>query len=234
MAFVFLLLCGAITAAVAQSKGRNPLGWFLIGFFFHIFGLILVAVVSSPAALKEWQVRERTERNLLREQLRQERMKSAAFQEHARRRLDTHDDALGLDTRAEATFGSAAPAGYLETGAPDDEEAILVAVDPPSSAEPEPEPASWDEQDPMPAEVHAPGGEVAAAPDAGIEPEAGRAPEAELELQAEAEPAAAPPQPPAARNGERKWFYEEDGEARGPAPESVVFRMLTTGGAPRS
>ncbi len=41
------LLCGVVTAIIAPSKGRNPVGCFFIGMVLGIFGIILVAVPPS-------------------------------------------------------------------------------------------------------------------------------------------------------------------------------------------
>lgn len=50
---VILLVCGIISAVVASNKGRNAFGWFLIGSILGIFGVILIACMSS---LKPQQV----------------------------------------------------------------------------------------------------------------------------------------------------------------------------------
>ncbi|WIM87611.1 deoxyribodipyrimidine photolyase [Candidatus Mycobacterium wuenschmannii] len=48
---IFLLIGGVIAAiicgVIAATKGRNPFGWGLLGFFFSIFTLIAVIVVPS-------------------------------------------------------------------------------------------------------------------------------------------------------------------------------------------
>ena len=40
---------GVVSSIVARKKGRNEILWFLLGFFFHIFGLI---VLFLPPAFK--------------------------------------------------------------------------------------------------------------------------------------------------------------------------------------
>ena len=45
-----LILCisfAIICSSIAQSKGRSSLGWGLLGFFFGLFGIILIAVASD-------------------------------------------------------------------------------------------------------------------------------------------------------------------------------------------
>jgi hypothetical protein len=49
--YIFLLIGGVIAAIVcaviAGAKGRNPFGWGILGFFFSILTLIVVAVIPS-------------------------------------------------------------------------------------------------------------------------------------------------------------------------------------------
>jgi len=49
--FVFYVIGGVIAAIVcgiiAVAKGRNPLGWGILGFFFSILTLIVVIVIPS-------------------------------------------------------------------------------------------------------------------------------------------------------------------------------------------
>jgi hypothetical protein len=49
--FVVLTIGGVISAIicaiVAAAKGRNPFGWGILGLFFSIFTLIVVAVIPS-------------------------------------------------------------------------------------------------------------------------------------------------------------------------------------------
>jgi len=40
------LIFGAITAVLAQKKGRNPIGWFIFGFFIPIIALIVILVIG--------------------------------------------------------------------------------------------------------------------------------------------------------------------------------------------
>jgi hypothetical protein len=103
------LIFGIICALVASSKGRSPIAWFALGFFFPIIAIIVLCCIAN---LKEEELRrrndyERTHR--IREQLRQEQIKNEAFQRHAGARMDVHDRALGMNTRnAEAVAGAAA------------------------------------------------------------------------------------------------------------------------------
>jgi hypothetical protein len=104
------LICGVVTAIVGNSKGRSPIGWFFVGFFLGIIGLIISFVVSDLNREREFRSHSNLERRRLREQLKQERMKNEAFRRHAGARLDRHDRALGVDTRAAGRELTAEPA----------------------------------------------------------------------------------------------------------------------------
>ena len=94
-------LFGLITASIASKKGRSGVGWFFVGFFFTVLGMIISLVVSDLAAEGNRRAESMRERRRLREQLKQERMKSESFRRHAQARLDSHDTSLGVDTRQE-------------------------------------------------------------------------------------------------------------------------------------
>lgn len=47
--FASSIIFGGACAIVAANKNRDPLGWFALGFFFSLVGLIVVAALS-PAA----------------------------------------------------------------------------------------------------------------------------------------------------------------------------------------
>jgi len=104
-----LLVClvfGGGTAAIAHSKGRNPVGWFFVGFIITCIGLIIILCLSN---LNEEEARfaaQEAQNRRLKEQLRQEQMKLEALRQHTTARLDQHDQELGVDTR---TFGAALP-----------------------------------------------------------------------------------------------------------------------------
>ena len=100
MFWIIALIFGIICAAIANSKGRSVIGWFFIGFFFHILGLIIVLVVGNLKDARQKEMEMQTEQRRLREQLRQERIKNDQFRKHTQVRLDTHDNALGLETRS--------------------------------------------------------------------------------------------------------------------------------------
>ena len=45
---IFWLLFAAFSTALAVSKNRSGLGWFLIGFLFGPFGLLVAAFPALP------------------------------------------------------------------------------------------------------------------------------------------------------------------------------------------
>lgn len=97
---IILAVCATLSAVIAHSKGRTPIGWFFIGFFLGLIGVIVALCMSN---LKEEKARHEhmlNEQRRLREQLRQERMRNQAFQEYTNNRLDVHDDQLRIDTRS--------------------------------------------------------------------------------------------------------------------------------------
>jgi len=101
MTLFILIITGTISALIAHSKGRNPIGWFFVGFLLGLIGIIISLVMPN---LKDAQAKEEQmemEQRRLREQLRQERLKNEQFRKHTHARLDAHDDALQMDTRSE-------------------------------------------------------------------------------------------------------------------------------------
>jgi hypothetical protein len=110
---LIMFLFGVVTAAVAASKGRNAVGWFFIGFFFTLVGLVIALVVSNKKEEQEHRRRALHERRRLREQLRQERIKNNAFRQHAASRLDSHDHVLGVDTRSDPALPDARPPAQI-------------------------------------------------------------------------------------------------------------------------
>src|SRR5688572_17514333 len=119
--FAYLLvsgvICGPVCAAIAHSKGRNALGWFFVGLFFNVLGVVISLVSSNIQRLEHVRLRQDDENRRLREQLRQERIKHDSLREYTMRRLDAHDQVLGLDTRSLPALESRQNvAGYLPPG----------------------------------------------------------------------------------------------------------------------
>ena len=44
---ILLLIFAAISAAVAASKGRTVIGWFFLGLFLGLIGVIIIAVLPN-------------------------------------------------------------------------------------------------------------------------------------------------------------------------------------------
>lgn len=117
---IICLIGGVIAALIANAKGRSPVAWFFLGFFFPIIAIIIVAVMESPEQALEYRRRDTERAHRVREQIRQQEVKNEAFQRHAGARLDLHDRALGMDTReatVEAVAGGAT-AAIAPGGAP--------------------------------------------------------------------------------------------------------------------
>ena len=120
------VICGFICVAIASSKGRSAVGWFFVGFLFGIIGLIICACMSNLNEEKARFAKIEQDRRRLREQLRQEQLKSEAFRLHAAERLDAHDKVLGVDTRqTPGLLGNSAEAPKFLPGSP---EAALAAM----------------------------------------------------------------------------------------------------------
>lgn len=114
---LIMIVFAALCAALAHSRGRTPVGWFVIGFFFGCIALFVLLVLPN---VKEEQSRhaalEDANRSL-RERLRQEEMKSEAFRLHAAQRLDAHDRQLDVDTRQTAPLLGHSPNEPQQLGA---------------------------------------------------------------------------------------------------------------------
>lgn len=103
------LLFGVVTALAAASRGRNPIGWFLLGVFFSCFALILLFVLPDLKVEQQRHDDHALETRRLREQLAKERMVADQRHQHVERRLGSHDQALGIDTREPPPLTNTAP-----------------------------------------------------------------------------------------------------------------------------
>ncbi len=88
-----------IPALMAKSRGRDPVAWYLIGLFFWLIAIILVLVLPDLDKQKahDQQVDRRALR--LQEELDAERRRSEHYRLESERRLDVHDQVLGVHTR---------------------------------------------------------------------------------------------------------------------------------------
>jgi hypothetical protein len=115
---IICLIAGVIAALIANNKGRSPVAWFFLGFFFPIIAIIVVSCIEN---LKEAEARRRHDYERLhrqREQLRQEQLKNDARHGHAGARLDAHDRALGMNTRDAVPLEAGEAAAVLAPGTP--------------------------------------------------------------------------------------------------------------------
>lgn len=99
---IIMLAFGGATAAIANSKGRNGLGWFFVGFLFSCLGLILVLCMSNEKERIAQLEAQHIQNRRLQEQLKQEQMKTESLRQHTLSRLDKHDTVLGIDTKETA------------------------------------------------------------------------------------------------------------------------------------
>lgn len=99
MFWVIAIVFGVVCALIGNSKGRNPVAWFLLGFFFGLIALIAVLICTNKKEMREKEEQMRMEQRRLQEQLRQERLKNEMFRKHTQARLDAHDNILQIDSR---------------------------------------------------------------------------------------------------------------------------------------
>ncbi len=99
MVIILWIIAGIICALIANHKGRNVIGWFFIGFFLSIIGIVIALVVSNLKEEKAKEEHMEIEQRRLREQLHQERIKTEKLRQYTQMRLDIHDRELQIDTR---------------------------------------------------------------------------------------------------------------------------------------
>jgi hypothetical protein len=89
---------GGVCAALAHQRGRNPIGWFFVGFFANCIGLIVLLVIPDERKAQAQLETLRDQNRMLRERIEKDRMVSDQRHLDAEGRLKAHDRALGLDT----------------------------------------------------------------------------------------------------------------------------------------
>jgi len=77
--------------------------WFFLGCLSCIC-IIIVACLSNLKTERAYREQVESEQRRLREQLRQERIKTESFRQFSATRLDAHDRILGVDTRSAAAL----------------------------------------------------------------------------------------------------------------------------------
>ncbi len=91
---VFAIIC----AFLASARGRNPIGWFLLGLLISCIAFILLIILPDLKEEAQRLQRRDKETRRLREQLKKERHVSDERHRVQRARLEAHDQRLGLDT----------------------------------------------------------------------------------------------------------------------------------------
>jgi hypothetical protein len=51
LGLVIAVVCAYVCYRIALSKGRQPVGWAILGFVFPLIGLIVIAVLPSKRTL---------------------------------------------------------------------------------------------------------------------------------------------------------------------------------------
>ena len=131
--FLGVIIAG-VTAVIANERGRNPFGWFVLGFLCCCGAIPALFILPN---LKEAQARETKnaeDKRRLMEQLQQTQLKLQVFQRITNERIDNHDAVLGLDTKA-----GVPPPGALSGATPHQ----LAPPPLPTALPAEPAPAIW-------------------------------------------------------------------------------------------
>jgi len=204
---VVRLICAGIAAAIASHKGRSVVGWFFGGLLIEIIAVIIVACLSNLKQEKAYKEQMESEQRRLREQLRQERIKTESFRRFSSDRLDAHDRILGVDTRS----GAALPAGSAP--AP-----LLPPGSGAGSAVPPPTPPQLGEV------MQAAYGASPAAPDSAAppSPQLGEVMQAAYGVSPAAGSMSPAPQEPI-------WYYECSGSPFGPVTEDEIRSLVRSG-----
>jgi hypothetical protein len=101
---------GGICAAIADSRGRNAVGWFFVGALFDCIALVILLVIPDLKKQQAMEQKLRDENRLLREQVRSNRLVHDQRLDTTDRRLAIHDRARGVDTSAPAEIAAPAAA----------------------------------------------------------------------------------------------------------------------------
>ena len=96
------ILCAIACSILADCRGRSALGWFFIGLFLNVIGIILLLVLGEENEESSRSEGQQKRTRKVEEQLRHERSRRQDLErevEAARQRIDLHDQALGIETR---------------------------------------------------------------------------------------------------------------------------------------
>lgn len=90
-AILMSILSGFLCTLIAAGKGRSILVWFVIGFFFSLFALVIIICLPDLHAENAARTARQMEVSDLRELLKQERMKNEELQRLVAQQPDAHD-----------------------------------------------------------------------------------------------------------------------------------------------
>jgi hypothetical protein len=99
MATTTLLLLACLIAWMASTKGRSPVGWFLLGVFFNVFALVLLVLLPDLEVEQRRAERLSHREQRLREEFKNHRQRTQVELAEAHARLDVHDRLAAVDTR---------------------------------------------------------------------------------------------------------------------------------------
>ena len=133
---VIHVIMGGVVAMIADNRGRNPYGWFILGAM-CCYGIPAIILLYSQPNLREIEAKEmknNEDKRRLMEQLQQTQLKLQVFQRITNERIDNHDEVLGLDTKA-----GVAPQSLLPGATPHQ----LTPPPLPAAQPAQPAPAIW-------------------------------------------------------------------------------------------
>lgn len=113
------LLFAIVCAVIAPGRGRSALAWFFLGLLFNCFALLFLVLLPNLRDDAAKAAHTDQELHRLREQIKKERFVADQRDEHTQGRLNVHDRALGIDTKATPpppALGDAEPLYFFTTG----------------------------------------------------------------------------------------------------------------------
>ncbi|MEZ6196280.1 MAG: DUF4339 domain-containing protein [Planctomycetota bacterium] len=110
------IVMGVIAAVIAAAKGRSAIAWFFIGLVTSCIGVLVLVFLPDLNEVESDRRSRQAEYRRLRERLHQQQSRQSSFESRVLGRLDSHDLALGLDTREIAGGELPALAGEADEG----------------------------------------------------------------------------------------------------------------------
>lgn len=93
------IVMGIIAAVIASAKGRSVIAWFFIGLITSCLGVLVLTFLPDLNEVEADRQSRDDEMRRTKERLHQEQARQRTFQSQVLGRLDSHDVALGIDTR---------------------------------------------------------------------------------------------------------------------------------------